>query len=183
MTIYLFHGTGGTPNDFWFPWLKNTLEKSGNRVFAPFLPNADAPDLSVWSAFLQENYTINENDILIGHSAGAPLILDYLNRYKDTQIKQAILVAGFINPLPHYDFNDTTQLKNMDWQNIRQRCASFVYFNAKNDPWGCDDTQAHALHAHLDGKMIIDDNEGHYGSTTYDAPYPEFKRLLEKIDL
>lgn len=183
MAIYLLHGTGGTPTDFWFPWVRSALEERGETVHAPQLPNADAPNLSVWSHFLNKTYNIDKDDILIGHSAGAPLILDYLNRYQDTTIKQAILVAGFINPLPDYDFNDTTQLKDMDWQGLRDRCLSFVYFNAKNDPWGCDDTQAHAMHVHLKGDMIIDKNEGHYGSTTYDAPYPDFTRLLEKIDL
>ena len=41
----ILHGTGGTPDSFWFPWLKQELEKREYKVWVPQLPNTEDPTL------------------------------------------------------------------------------------------------------------------------------------------
>ena len=43
--VIIFHGTGGTPNHFWFPYLKDNLPAEKFNVSIPKLPNPDKPDL------------------------------------------------------------------------------------------------------------------------------------------
>jgi predicted alpha/beta hydrolase family esterase len=44
----ILHGTGDTPTDFWFPYIKENLEKRGYSVWLPQLPNAEKPNLKDW---------------------------------------------------------------------------------------------------------------------------------------
>jgi hypothetical protein len=34
-TAIIIHGTGGSPDENWFPWMKTQLEEQGYRVFVP----------------------------------------------------------------------------------------------------------------------------------------------------
>ena len=49
----IFHGSGGTPEIYWYPWLKIELEKIGYKIWVPQLPEARDPDLSVQLPFVK----------------------------------------------------------------------------------------------------------------------------------
>ncbi len=36
--VIIFHGTDCKPEDFWYSWLKNELEKAGYTVEVPYYP-------------------------------------------------------------------------------------------------------------------------------------------------
>lgn len=77
--IFIFHGTGGYPEENWFPWLKEELEKEGMKVFVPQFPNPDKPKVSEWLNTLKEyERYLNEETILIGHSLGGIFLLRVL---------------------------------------------------------------------------------------------------------
>jgi len=48
ISIIIIHGTGGSPNSNWFPWLKSELEKLGHTVFAPKFPTPEKQSLENW---------------------------------------------------------------------------------------------------------------------------------------
>src|SRR5579885_1191208 len=175
--VIIFHAMGATPESYWYPYIKNVLEKKGYTVAIPRLPNTDKADKAEWlPVALKEKF--DEETIVIGHSAGCPLILSILERIH-VKIKQAVLIAGFFEPLaiPEPILQD-----HYDWPQIKEHCADFIFINADNDPWGCDEKTGRKLLDHVGGKLIIPKGEGHMGSDKFHQPYKEFPFLLKLID-
>lgn len=176
--VSIFHGTDGTPDLFWFPYLKKELEKQNYRVWVPQLPQTEKPDLNVWLPFVINNEQYDQDSILVGHSAGCPLILSLLEKI-DYKIKLAILVAGFSEPLS--EAPEPILQKSYDWRAIKSHIENIIFINSNNDPWGCDDKAGRKMFDQLGGTLIIRDGEGHMGSTSFNQPYKEFPMLLALI--
>lgn len=178
--VIIFHGTGAKPTSFWYPWLAKQLESKGYVVEIPYYPDINRVDIASFLPKVLHEHSFDQNTILIGHSAGAPLLLSILENI-DVVLQQAILVAGYAQELPE----DKPQAKDpfiqdsYNWDKIRQQCKDFVFINSVNDPWGCNDQEGRYLFDKLGGTLVIQ-NEGHSGSGTHNQPYPEFP-LLEKL--
>lgn len=174
----LLHGTGGTPDNFWFPWLKKHLEEKEYEVWIPQLPEADTPKVDTWVPYILENGKFTEETIIIGHSAGSPAILAVLEKL-DVKIKQAILVAAYFEPI-----NSVTGIlkDSYDWEKIKAHVDDLIIMNSDNDPWKCDDKEGIRLFEKVGGTLIIRHGEGHMGSEMYGQPYKEHPLLLKLID-
>lgn len=179
----IFHGTGDSPDLFWFPYVKRFLESRGYQVWLPQLPNAETPNLQDWLTFVLENEEFNEETILIGHSAGAQLVPSILENI-ERPIKQAILVSGYAKPLRKQatdPMNDPSRVYN--WDKIRGKAQQVTFINSDNDPWECDDTQGRKMLDELGhGILVIPKGEGHMGSQSFNQPYKEFPLLVKLID-
>lgn len=174
----ILHGTGTKVTDFWFPWLKDELEKMGYEVWLPQLPNNDFPNLEEWLPFILKNGTFNDETVLIGHSAGSQIILSVLENI-DVRIRKAILVSGYAKVL-RKNLQSEKNTEEPNWNAIKPHAEEFIFINSDNDPWGCDDKQGRIMREHLGGRLIIR-HDGHMGSTTHNQPYKEFPFLLEWI--
>ena len=174
----ILHGTGCNPSSFWQPSIKRFLEKKGYNVWVPVLPAADKPDLKKWLPFVLRGGKFNKDTILIGHSAGSPLVLSILEKISVT-IYKAILVAGYTK-IKSKDDNPLILQKQYDWKKIKKNVKDIIFINSSNDPWGCDDKEGLFLFKHLGGTLIIREGEGHMGSDTFKQPYRIFP-LLEKL--
>jgi len=174
----ILHGTGDKNTDFWFPYLKEKLEIKGFEVWLPQLPNAENPNLQDWLSFVLENGNYNRNTVLIGHSAGAQLILSILEKLQDP-IEQAIMISGYAKELPTIPGAKKNE-RDFNWMKIKNKCKNLFFINSDNDPWTCDDKQGRIMLDHLGGTQIILHGEGHMGSSTYNQPYKEFP-LLDKL--
>ncbi len=175
----ILHGTGSNPNEFWFPWLKEVLEKKGYEVWVPELPDGDNPDKNKWLPFIFENGKFNEETVIIGHSAGAAIILALLEDL-DVKIRRAILVGGYCMSTGTDGVNGVLQ-KVYDWEKISNATTEkLIFINSDNDPWGCNDFQGRRMMDMAGGMQIIIKGEGHMGSNSFNQPYQEFP-LLEKL--
>lgn len=178
MRAVIFHGTGGSPESYWIPYIKKNLEQRGYEVIVPQLPNTDNPNLKdSLEVALQLHY--DENTVLIGHSSGAALILSVLEHI-ETKVKQAILVAGFFRPLNPPEPELMVQ-NEYDWEKIKSHSEKFFFINSDNDPWGCTDQIGKEMQEKLGGELIVLRGEGHMGSTTFGQPYREFTLLLDLV--
>ncbi len=174
----ILHGTGCNPNSFWQPSIKKFLENKGYSVWIPALPNTDTPDLKKWLPFVLKQGEFTKDTILIGHSAGTPLILSILENI-NTTIHKAILVAAYAKIKGEKD-NPLILQKTYNWKKIKKNVKDIIFINSRDDPWGCNTEAGLYLFNHLGGTLIIRESEGHMGSDTFKQPYKEFQ-LLEKL--
>jgi uncharacterized protein len=132
---YIFiHGTGGNPDETFYPYLKKNLK---GEIVAPQLPPAEEQSLKSWlNAFKPYEMLIDENTILIGRSIGPAFILRLLERSKK-KAKACFLVAGFSSDIGSDDFRPVIEsfLGEFDWEKIRNSCGKFFVYNADNDPY------------------------------------------------
>ena len=95
----IFHGTDSKPENFWYQWLKDELEKNGYKVELPYYPDINHEPIEQFISKVLSNHSFDEETVLVGHSAGSPLILSVLQNI-DHSIRQAILVAGYSMRFP-----------------------------------------------------------------------------------
>jgi len=95
--ILFVHGYVGTPENVWFSWLRNELEKRGHEVFAPQMPRPAHPQFEEWVAtILLYLDKIGENGIVIAHSLGAKAALHALGRH-EKKIRHLFLIAPLLD--------------------------------------------------------------------------------------
>jgi uncharacterized protein len=180
----ILQGAGETQESYWLPYVKKELEKRSYKVWLPQLPEIDNPKLGMILPFILKNGEFNSETIMIGHSAGAPFILSVLEKIVN-KIKKAIMVSGLSEPSTDDDAITEWQKgflqDTYDWETIRTHCEEFVFINAVNDPWGCNDKQGKKLFDKLGGTLILN-NEGHMGSDKFHQPYKTFPLLVSLVE-
>ena len=173
-TAAIFHGSGGSENSYWIPWLKGELQKNEYEVWTPSLSDCDGkPDLDEWVEKVESLAPRKHFDLMVGHSSGVPLILKLLS--KDFKAGKAIDVGGYMRSLETYEMTGF----NYDFENIKAHCPSFTFIHSDNDPWGCNaEKQGEFMRQTLGGTLITVTGEGHFGSDSFNQPYKTFPLLL-----
>ncbi len=179
MRIVLIHGTKGSPESNWIPWLCQELETNGHRVICPKLPTPENQSIESWiEAFDNQVGELTEQDILVGHSMGVGFILRLLER--GASVKGIILVSGFTDILgiPEYDqLNSSLIKKPFDWSTILQNTEHVSIFAGDKDPY-IPFSQTQKLEQNLKVEATIFIGGGHLNS---ESGYTEFEELKEEI--
>ena len=148
------HGFTGTPEKNFFPWLKIELEAQGCDVVTPELPNTQQANVQEQVDFVIDNYTFDENTILLGHSLGAVVALKVVEQLK-TPLKRLILAAGFAQPgfLDHERPFEKTFDWNFDFEKIRNNAGEVILLRAENDT-AVPQERADYIQQKIGGKII-----------------------------
>jgi predicted alpha/beta hydrolase family esterase len=180
MKVIIFHGTDCTPDSkfYWYAWLKQQLEEHGHEVSVPHYPEINHEPIDTFLPKVLKSHNFDNDTVLVGHSAGSPLILSTLENLASA-VRQCVLVAGYSMRLPGESLDPVLQ-ESYDWVKIQQNSKEFVFINSVNDPWGCDDKQGRMLFDKLGGTQIIR-NDGHFGSESNNLPYTEFPLVRDLI--
>ena len=160
MNAIIFHGSSphSTVQSFWYQNVANELNMLNIETVIPQLPRLDQDPLSETLGQIKKmNLTINEDTILIGHSAGTNIIFSVLEDLA-TPVKAVFLVAGYCTP---NGMQHTTLRENYDWQTIKSHAQDFYMLNSFNDPFNCNEKQGKLLFDKLGGTLILK-NEGHF---------------------
>lgn len=179
MKVFLIHGSYGSPNENWFPWIKNTLEKEGHEAISPRFPTPENQSLESWIKVFEPYFNqINENTLFIGHSLGPAFILNILERI-EVKVKGVIFVAPFLGELNNLDFDNInrTFMKKFNWDKIKNNCTEFGIIYSENDPY-VPKEKAFEISRNLGIEPILIENGGHFNK---DAGFLEFPQLLEQI--
>ena len=180
----LLHGTDGSPNDHWFPWLKKELEKNGYDVFAPTLPENHTPNRDVYEEFLRKSGWDFSDNLLIGHSSGTTTILNLLMSYWFPKVKASVLVGTFLNEdlLNEQEWYTPGQfdglfVQEFDIEKLKSKCPEFIFVHGDNDH-ACDYDDAREFCQKLDGDFITIKNGAHLSGRSGITEIPE---LIEKL--
>lgn len=177
---FLVHGAYGNPEENWFPWLKGELETKNYTVIAPLFPTPEAQNYDTWMEVMASHFSeLDSETILIGHSIGATFALCILEQL-DIQIKQTVLVSGFLGLLDNEQFdniNHTISARDFNWEKIRLNSKSFSVLHGDNDPY-VPLEKATELAEQLAVESVIIPGGGHLNS---DAGFVEFSSLLNTL--
>jgi len=154
------HGSYGSPDENWLPWLEKELKSTGGDVVLKQFPVDDWNEierigrenidtyiavecLNSWEKYFTENIypQIKDQDVVfIGHSIAPIFMLHMLAKY-DIKIKTAIFVAPFFNipDAPNvwqfYPVNKSFYTYDFDFEKIKAKIdKSFVVYG-DNDPY------------------------------------------------
>src|ERR1700690_1423405 len=121
-TVFIFHGTGGYPEENWVPWLKEKIEAAGHTAIVPQFPTPDGQSLKSWLAvFDRYKDQVNEETIFVAHSLGCIFLLRLLEKLSH-KVRAAIFVSAPIGVEPIRNYvSDKAFSDGFDfqWENIK----------------------------------------------------------------
>jgi predicted alpha/beta hydrolase family esterase len=179
---FIIHGAYGYPEENWFPWLKQELEKIGIITTVPKFPTPEGQSLDNWmKTFEMYLKDLNAETILIGHSIGVAFVLRILEKI-DVKIKSAYLIEGFLRDLG--DENEFDQINRtfydepFNWAKIKMNCKEFVCYSSDNDVY-VPLEQGQEVADKLGIKVTLVKGAGHFNAK---AGYLKFEKLLDEIN-
>ena len=183
----ILHGAGNTSQGNRFPWLKKELEKKGYVVWSPDLPNSDVPKQDDWlhTIFSNTQWQFNEESVIIGHSAGAAVILRILEQLPDgVSINKAVLVAGPVElgtKSEYFPYKQSLVENPFNWDKIKKSAKHFYFIHSDNDPYQCGVDQGKIMQHYLGGELIVKPNQGHF-NLEKGPEYKQFSFILELLE-
>jgi len=160
----------------WKPWLKKELEKKGIEVSNYIYPKDWNPNYNEWEKVFEKN-KINENTILVGHSAGGAFLVRWIGE-TERKVKKLILVS------PGKAGKERRKtLSNLYGSNTYRNIGDYVkegivVFTSNNDI-SIHIENAKRYEKELPAKIIYLKNHGHF--TLGDMKTEEFPELLEEV--
>lgn len=180
---FILHGTNGSNNGNWFPWLKNELEKQGKNCIVPQFPIGENQNYNSWEKELNiylEKGLINENTVFIAHSISPVFIVKYILEHK-INVYGLILVSGFNNyngPFEEYNKLNKTFFINDEDLNDINNYVKFVYCIYSNDDPYIEQEVLERFSKTLRAEKCLIESGGHLNS---ESGYLRFDKMLDIV--
>jgi predicted alpha/beta hydrolase family esterase len=179
----IVHGTKGSPEGNWFPWLRTTLCERGAQVIVPRMPTPEGQTLVKWlSSFQDQVGELNADACVIGHSIGAVFLLRYLERCRQP-IGAAVFVAGLVSSIgiPEYDHLNATFVQGAyDWQTIKRNAGCAVCVMGDDDPYVPLEQPTYIAQS-LGVEATVISGGKHLNAESGYHTFPELLRLLTAV--
>jgi len=178
---FIFHGTAGSPEGNWFPWLKIKLEDRGIVTTVPRFPTPIGESLNAWFKELNaQDEKISNNSLMIGHSKGGMFLLKVLEQLKEP-IDTAIFVSApiGIKPILYYDEDKLFSNFEFNWDKIRGKAKHFIVFHSDNDPYVSIENGIQ-LAKELGINMTFIPQAGHINA---ESGFTEFPQIIDVLEL
>jgi hypothetical protein len=179
---FLIHGWDGSPENCWFPWLKNELEKKEFVVQVLSMPHPENPTIVDWVGYLAKVVgEPDENTFFIGHSIGCQTILRYIEQIQKP-IGGVVCVAGFFRLL-HLATNEEKEIAKswlevqMDFKKIKKSTNRIIAIFSDDDP-DVDLGDKELFEKYLNAKTIVEHQKGHFSD---DAGIKELPSALDAV--
>ena len=174
----ILHGSFGSKDENWFPWLKKELENKNYKVDVPQMPvGVGNQNYDNWSREFSK-LDVNNNTIIIAHSIALIFVCKYLINNK-INIKKLICVCGFNNYLgidSNFDaVNEPMFLDNLE--DVKKNCKDIICYYSDNDPYVKFDVEKSFADSIATEQYIVK-NGGHINS---ESGYTKFEELLKSI--
>ena len=174
----IIHGSFGSKDGNWFPWLKNKLEKDNKDVVVPQMPvGVGNQNFENWSKVLNE-FNINENTTIIAHSIAPIFVCKYLITNK-IKVKKLVFVCGFNNYLGiDSDFDAVNEpMFTENIEDIKEYCNNIICYYSDNDPYVKFEVEKSFADTVSNEQYVIK-NGGHINA---ESGYTEFEEILKVL--
>lgn len=174
----IIHGSFGSKDGNWFPWLKSELEKENKNVIVPQMPvGVGKQNFESWAKVL-DNLSVDENTIIIAHSIAPVFVCKYLIT-NNLKVKKLIFVCGFNNYLgidPDFDAVNEPMFTD-SLEKIKEYCNDIVCYYSDNDPYVKYEVEKSFADSITDEQYIIK-NGGHINA---ESGYTKFEEILKVL--
>jgi predicted alpha/beta hydrolase family esterase len=185
-TAVLLHGTDGSSQSNWLPWLEEQLTARGYTVWTPDLPDSHHPETTRYNEFILAHrpWKFDESTLIVGHSSGAVAIPNLLTALPPKEsIGHAVLVSSFTQALAEEP--EWRQLQGLfstpfRYKDITSRARKFTFVHAANDPY-CPVEQPIELATDLEGTLILFPTGGHFSAAS-DPTWHKFPQLIDILE-
>ena len=178
---FIIHGSFGSSQENWFPWLENEISRGGEkRCFnLDFPTGVNKQTYQNWEMVLDSvKRFITEDSVFFCHSISCIFLVKYCVK-NNIKIGKAVFVSGF----NHYfvldeDFDDVncTMFTNRT-EEFKKLCKERVCFFSHNDPYvKLEKLQEFA--DQVDARKVVVKDAGHFNKA---AGYTKFDALLKEI--
>lgn len=174
----IIHGSFGSKDGNWFPWLKKLLEIDNKNVVVPQMPvGVGKQNFENWSSVL-DGLDITEKSTIIAHSIAPIFVCKYLIANK-IKVKKLIFVCGFNNYLGiDADFDAVNKPMFIDnFDDVKKYCSDIVCYYSDNDPYVKYEVEKDFADK-LTSKQYVIKNGGHINE---ESGYTKFEEILKEI--
>ncbi len=177
---FIIHGSFGSSQSNWFPWLEEKIERGGHKCFCLDFPvGVGRQNYQNWELVLDSvKRFITEESVFFCHSISCIFLVKYCIK-NNIKIGRAVLVSGFNHYLgldEDYDDVNCTMYTNYA-SKFKDLCKERVCYLAKNDPYVKFDKLKEFANL-IDAKEIVSNNAGHFNK---DSGFAEFEDLLKYV--
>lgn len=174
----ILHGSAGSCEGNWFPWLKKKILDKNFKVDVPQMPiGIGNQNYFNWEREFNK-LLINENTTIIAHSIAPIFVCKYLITNK-IKVKKLIFVCGFNNYLginEEYDaVNKPMFIDN--YKDVTNYCNDIVCYYSDNDPYLPFEVEKQFADD-ISNKQFVIFGGGHINS---ESGYTSFEKILEEI--
>ncbi len=181
--VVILHGTDGSPNENWFPWLRKELVARGYDVWVPHLPENHTPNRKLYNDFLFNSGWDFTDNVIVGHSSGAVSILNLLEDDRCPPITTGVLVGSWSHmddtDLDKKQFAQLFPSPGFNFDLIKRKAAKLLFIHGDNDPY-CPLDQAEWLVKQTDSEIVVIPGGQHF-SISLDVSYSKFPKLIETL--
>ncbi|MBU0646517.1 alpha/beta fold hydrolase [Patescibacteria group bacterium] len=135
MRIILVHGFNANPEMNFHPWLAEQLRERGFEVVAPNLPlsiNNDFNLPEIIEQMREQVGVLKSDDILLGHSLGAFIILQYLEAVEMVETPRAVIMVAAPWKVSRPELRQLF-LVDLDADVLMWKAREFVVIHSKDD--------------------------------------------------
>ena len=188
--IVIIHGWDGNPHEPMIDWLKEELEKEGNEVIAPAMPNPEEPIIKDWVIAVLTTSQIDKDTVLVGHSVGCQAVLRAMEMMPEhTLVGGAILIAPWMELDSNTIEEEGEEIVEIarpwmetpiNFEKIKQHAGNFFAIFSDNDPY-VSVSQKDFFEKVLDTKTVLLHNYGHFAPQDNVKEVPDILEIIKKL--
>lgn len=178
---FIIHGSFGSSQENWFPWLESEIVRGGRKCISLDFPvGIGRQNFQNWEMVLDSvKRFINEESVFFCHSISCIFLVKYCIK-NNIKIGKAVLVSGFNHYLgldEDYDEVNCTMYTNRASEFVGL-CKERICFYSENDPYVKLNKLKEFANL-IDAKVVLTKDAGHFNKA---AGYTQFKELLNYVE-
>jgi len=177
MRIILVHGYNASPEENFHPWLAAQLREKGFEVVTPRLSLKKGEELDL-PAVIEEMKDqvglLTNNDIVLGHSLGGLIILQYLEAVEMAGAPHSVILVASPWKVNSWQMRHLF-IDELDADVLMWKSRDYILVHSKEDTLVPFD-HAEKLAKVLKGKLVATEGNGHF----MDAEYPQLLEVVLK---